>query len=193
MTHREEGVVVCDELFQGGEGLFTAFDTAITGDSRIDEGVVRPFFAETAVQEEEQVQDRCRRVDEFLFVFPIEEGNRPVFPVVGDVPQGRPAVVQSGGVETGQALAGFFKGLLADVGIFCFFGDALQGLAGRFHDEEVFIQEDQFRRQAQAGVDGHDLMGFAPERGRRVLFGKGIAAVAPAAFDEILFIFKCIL
>ena len=80
------------------------------------------------MQEEEQVQDRCRRVDEFLFVFPIEEGNRPVFPVVGDVPQGRPAVVQSGGVETGQALAGFFKGLLADVGIFCFFGDACRVL-----------------------------------------------------------------
>ena len=110
MTHREEGVVVCDEGFQRREDLVAAFDAAITGDSRIDEGVVRPFFAETAVQEEEQVQDRCRRVDEFLFVFPIEEGNRPVFPVVGDVSQGRPAVVQSGGVETGQALAGFFKG-----------------------------------------------------------------------------------
>lgn len=50
----------------------------------------------------------------------------------------------AGGVELCQALAGFFKGIAADIGVFCFLGDALQGLAGSFHDEEVFIEEDNF-------------------------------------------------
>lgn len=117
MTAGKEGMVVCDELFQGGHGLAAAFDAAIACDGCVDEGIVRPFLAEAAVQEEEQVQDGRRRVDEFLFIFPVEEGNRPGFLIVGDVPQGRPAVVQAGGVELGQSLAGFFKGIVADGGV----------------------------------------------------------------------------
>lgn len=182
--------MVCDEFFQGGHGLAAAFDAAIAGDGCVDEGIVRPFLAEAAVQEEEQVQDGRRRVDEFLFIFPVEEGNRPGFLIVGNVPQGRPTVVQAGGVELSQSLAGFFKGIVADGGVFRFLGYALQGLAGSFHDEEVFIQEDDLRRQGKAGVDGHDLVGFAPEGCRRILFGKGIAAIAHAALDEVRFIFK---
>ena len=52
MTAGKEDMVVCDELFQGGHGLAAAFDAAIACDGRVDEGVVRPFLAEAAVQEE---------------------------------------------------------------------------------------------------------------------------------------------
>ena len=85
-------------------------------------------------------------MDKFLFIFPVQEGNGVGFTVIGDIPQGRAAVVQSGDVESGQSLAGFRKGFEADIGVSFFFGDPLKGFADIFHDEKIFVEKDDFWR-----------------------------------------------
>ncbi len=90
-------------------------------------------------------------------------------------------------MELSQAFAGAPKGIEAHVRIGFVLSYALEGASGGFHGEEIFVEEGQVRRQGQTGVDGHDLIGFAPEGRRRVFLGKGITAVAHAALDEIFF------
>lgn len=83
------------------------------------------------MNEEKEIEDGGRRMDKFLFIFPVEEGNGIGFTVIGDIAQGRAAVVESKDVESGQAFSGFGKGFEADVGIGFFFGDPL-GFCRRF-------------------------------------------------------------
>lgn len=80
--------------------------------------MIGPVFTKTAVNEEKEIEDGGRRMDKFLFIFPVEEGNGIGFTVIGDIPQGRAAMVQSGDVESGQAFSGFRKGFEAADG-FC--------------------------------------------------------------------------
>ncbi len=82
--------MVGDEVLQALNRCFAALDAAVAFDGFIDEAVVRPFFAEAAVQEEKEVQDLGRRADEMLFIFPVEKGDLVGVFVVGDIAQGRP-------------------------------------------------------------------------------------------------------
>ena len=186
VTDIEAGIVVVNELFHPLQGSLTAFDGGVARHGGVDEGMIGPVFTETAVNEEKEIEDGGRRMDKFLFVFPVKEGNGIGFTVIGDIPQGRAAVVQSGDVESGQAFSGFGKGFETDVGIGFFFGDALKGSADIFHDEKIFVEKDDFRSQGQAGIDSHDFIGFTPKSGRRILFGKGVAAITHAAFDKVV-------
>lgn len=146
MTDIEEVVIVENEVFQAFDRSPAAFHTGVSCKGGIDEGMIGPFFSETAVDEEKEVEDGSRCMDKFLFIFPVQEGNGIGFTVIGDIPQGRAAVVQSGDVESGQPLAGFRKGFEADIGVSFFFGDPLKGLADIFHDEKIFVEKDDFGR-----------------------------------------------
>lgn len=163
VTDIEEIVIVEDEVFQTFDRSLAAFYTGVACKGGIDEGMIGPFFSETAMDEEKEVEDGSRCMDKFLFIFPVEEGNGFSFQIIGDIPKGRAAVVQAGSMETGQSFAGFGEGIEAHVDVLFSLGDALEGPADIFHDEEIFIEEDNLRCQGQAGVNHRDFIGLTPE------------------------------
>ena len=136
------------------------------------------------MDEQEEIQDPGIGGNESLLVFPVQEGDPVRLFIIGNIPEGRTAVMEPCLMEPGQSFPGLLESPDPAVRPRSFLGHPLEGLTHGFHDKIAVLEQDDFRCQGEILVHRHDFIDFTPEGRFHALFGKSIPVVGHFPFDE---------